>query len=111
SAWANGPHGEVAGKPGFTGIMPGDRAVAANYPWSAGWEVMDYYDDPIRSVDGLMSTIFHRVIVLGPTHAYVGYGHAHSMTAAADVIDFGRGAVDPSGQPGVAIFPINGQMK
>src|SRR5262249_45925345 len=59
AAWIYGPHGEVSGKPGFSGQMPGDRATAANYPWAAGWEVMDYFDDPLRTVDGLMATVFH----------------------------------------------------
>jgi hypothetical protein len=36
AAWAYGPHGEVSCKPGFSGAMPGDRAVAAGYPWPAG---------------------------------------------------------------------------
>lgn len=35
AAWTNGPHGEVAGKPGFSGIMPGERAAAAGYAWAA----------------------------------------------------------------------------
>lgn len=109
SAWTNGPHGEVVGKPGFTGQSAADRMVVAHFPYGPSAEVMDYYDDPIRSVDGLMATVFHRVIALTPTHAYIGYGHMHSMTAAADVIDFGRGAADPTGQPGVAVFPGNGQ--
>jgi hypothetical protein len=57
AAWIYGPHGEVAGKPGFTGQMPGDRATAAGYPWATGWEVMDSFDDPTRSIDALMATV------------------------------------------------------
>lgn len=109
SAWVNGPHGEVAGKPGFTGSMPGDRAIATHYPWAAGWEIMAYYDDPLRSADGLAATVFHRLIILGWTHGYVGYGHAHSITAAADVFDFGQGSATPTGPPGVAVLPGAGQ--
>lgn len=109
SAWTFGPHGEVAGKPGFSGTWPGDRATAAGYPWPAGWEVINHFDDPARAVDGLMATVFHRVNILTATHAHLGYGHGQSATEAVDVLDFGRGASEPSGLVGVALFPGPGQ--
>jgi len=108
-AWIYGPHGEVSGKPGFTGQMPGDRATAAGYPWAAGWEVMDYFDDPLRAVDGLMATVFHRVNILTPTHAYAGYGHGRSAVEYVDVIDFGAGSTNLTGTPDVVVFPANNQ--
>jgi len=111
SAWTNGPHGEVNGKPGFSGVMPGDRAVAAGYLWAAGWEVMDYFDDPIRAVDGLMATVFHRINILTPAHAYAGYGHGRSAVEAVDVLDFGRGPSSPSGPPDLAVYPGPGQVE
>lgn len=111
SAWTNGPHGEVNGKQGFSGVMPGDRAVAAGYPWAAGWEVMDYFDDPLRAVDGLMATVFHRVNILTPTHAYLGYGHGRSAVEAVDVLDFGRGSSSPPGLPDLAVYPGPGQVE
>jgi hypothetical protein len=111
SAWVNGPHGEVVGKPGFTGTHSGDRAVAAGYPWNAGWEVMGYVDDPTRSVDGLMETVFHRVVMLTPSHQYVGYGHGLSGSERVDVIDFGRGPDEATGQSGVIVYPADGQAK
>ena len=111
SAWTNGPHGEVNGKPGFSGVMPGDRAVAASYPWAAGWEVMDYFDDPLRAVDGLMATVFHRINILTPTHAYAGYGHGRSAVEAVDVLDFGRGSADPPSLPELAVYPGPGQVE
>jgi hypothetical protein len=40
------PHGEVEGKPGYTGRWSGDRAAATGYPWSAGWEVISLDNDP-----------------------------------------------------------------
>lgn len=109
AAWIYGPHGEVSGKPGFTGKMPGDRAIAAGYLWAAGWEVMDYFDDPLRTVDGLMATVFHRVNILTPTHAYAGYGHGRSVAEMVDVIDFGAGSTNLVGAPDVAVFPANNQ--
>jgi len=111
SAWTNGPHGEVNGKPGFSGVMPGDRAVAAGYPWAAGWEIMDYFDDPLRTVDGLMATVFHRLNLLTPTHAYLGYGHGRSAVEYVDVLDFGRGPSSPSAPPDLAVYPGPGQVE
>jgi uncharacterized protein YkwD len=111
SAWTNGPHGEMSGKPGFTGVMPGDRAVAAGYPWAAGWEVMDYFDDPLRTVDGLMARVFHRINILTSTHAYLGYGHGRSAFEAVDVLDFGRGSSSPPSPPTLAVYPGPGQVE
>lgn len=111
SAWTNGPHGEMSGKLGFSGVMPGDRAVAAGYPWAAGWEVMDYFDDPLRAVDGLMATVFHRINILTSTHGYLGYGHGRSAVEAVDVLDFGRGPSSPPGPPDLAVYPGPGQAE
>jgi uncharacterized protein YkwD len=111
AAWTYGPHGEVSGKPGFSGTMPGDRAVAAGYPWAAGWEVMGYFDDPLRTVDGLMATVFHRINILTSTHAYLGYGHGRSAVEAVDVLDFGRGPSTPSDPPDRAVYPGPGQVE
>jgi uncharacterized protein YkwD len=109
SAWTAGPHGEVAGKPGFSGESSGARAIAAGYPWAAGWEVIDYYDDPTRGVDDLMNSVFHRAGILAWSHQYMGYGHGHSASEAVDVIDFGRGPAEPISATGVLVFPADGQ--
>ncbi len=109
SAWVAGPHGEVVGKPGFTGESSGARAIAAGYPWEAGWEVMNYFDDPARSVDDLMNSVYHRVGILSWSHQYVGYGHGRSTVESVDVIDFGHGATTPISQANVLVFPADRQ--
>jgi hypothetical protein len=109
SAWTNGPHGEVAGKPGFTGTTFGDRVLAARFLYPASAEVIDYLDDPTASVDDLMATVFHRMALLFPWNQYAGYGHARGAHTAVDVIDFGRGAADPPEPPRVIVFPAAGQ--
>lgn len=111
SALVHGPHGEVAGKPGFTGKTSIDRAIATGFPYGPSGEVMGYMDDPQRAVDGLMKTVFHRKSILSPTHQFVGYGKARSADdeEAVDVIDFGKGANDPIGQPGILVFPAANQ--
>lgn len=118
SAWANGPHGEVAGKPGYTGKWPFDRLVAAGYPstypWSGGSEVMHFIGDPIASVDGWMATIYHRVIPLDPAALYTGYGNGRNNHTAVDVMDFGGGPTDnglwSSAVPYPLAYPANGQI-
>src|SRR5262245_61220537 len=109
AAWVNGPHGEVAGKPGFTGVMPEDRVRATGFPYPYSAEVMAHFEDPTRSVDYLMSTVFHRIAILLPHNHFVGYGNGRSSSELVDVIDFGRGATDPTGQPGVIIYPAANQ--
>jgi hypothetical protein len=91
SAWEHGAHGEVEGKPGYTGRWPGDRMRAAGYPWFGGSEVMHYLGDPVASVDDWMATIYHRVIPLGPHHYYMGYGYGRSSQTRVDVMNFGTG--------------------
>jgi hypothetical protein len=107
-AMAYGPHGEVAGKPGFTGRASWDRASAAGYPWTAGWEVMHFEDDPVHSIDGWATTVFHRVIILDPYLEHMGYGHGRSGTARVDVADFGHGTTNPAGKQ-LTLFPAPGQ--
>jgi Cysteine-rich secretory protein family len=109
SAWQYGPHGEVAGKPGYTGETSGDRAVAAGYSWRAGWEVMSYVDDPTSSVDGWMATIFHRTIILDPYLEYMGYGHGRSTLGQVGVVDLGHGSLDAIDRTQVIVFPAAGQ--
>lgn len=114
SAWTYGPHGEVDGKPGFTGRWPGDRMKAAGYPWFGGSEVMHYIGEPMAAVDGWMSTIYHRVISLDPGAHYTGYGYGrNAQGAAVDVMDFGSGPTDTgvwsAAQPYPLAYPANGQ--
>lgn len=110
AAWNAGPHGEVQGKPKFSGTTPGDRAVAAGYPWAAGWEVIGHFDDPLRTIDGLTATVFHRINILTLSHAYLGYGHGRSAVEAVDVLDFGRGPVTTPNLPDMAVYPAPGQV-
>jgi hypothetical protein len=109
SAWQYGPHGEVAGKPWYTGRTSGDRAVTAGYSWRAGWEVMGYVDDPTISIDGWMATIFHRTIILDPYLEYMGYGHGRSTLGQVDVVDLGHGSLDITDRTQVIVFPTAGQ--
>ena len=111
SAWLYGGHGEVEGKPGYTGRWPGERATVAGYPWTAGWEVMDSIDHPITSVDGWLGTVFHRIVVLDPYMQYMGYGHGQSrLTEFVDVVDFGHGPTTTISHTQFVIFPAAEQI-
>jgi uncharacterized protein YkwD len=90
-AWEYGVHGEVVGKPGFTGKWPYDRMQAANYPYFGSAEVMHFIADPIGSVDGWISGILHRVILLEPILTCGGYGSGKNEQVAVDVINLGIG--------------------
>jgi hypothetical protein len=108
AATAYWPHGEVEGKPGYTGRWSGDRAVATGYPWNAGWEVISFDNDPVVSVDNLVATVFHRVTMLDPYMEYMGYGHGPVGAGGADVIDFGHGMTTTARQQ-VIVYPADGQ--
>lgn len=58
-------HAEEAGREGFSGANPGDRAVAAGYPYRGVRENVSMgYPDAGSAVDGLMSAIYHRLTFL-----------------------------------------------
>jgi len=119
SAWINGPHGEVKGKPGFTGEDVGDRLVAAGYAWGGGFEVIAHTGgDPSASVDLWMSSVYHREPFLDPFLKYAGYGIDNvNYYQRTYVMDFGLGppqgignwitAQPPLPQP----YPVNGQTE
>lgn len=112
-AWTYGPHGEVEGKPGYTGRWPSDRLQAAGYPWFGGAEVMHYLGDPLASVDDWIAAVYHRVIALDPGDHYVGYGHGRDAHTAVDVMDFGSGPIAAGrwspAQPYPQAYPADGQ--
>jgi uncharacterized protein YkwD len=117
SAMIFGPHGEVAGHPGFTGKWPTDRVKAAGFPWYGGAEVMHFIGDPTDAVDDWISTIYHRAILLDPNAQYTGYGYgshydvSSKQQIAVDVMDFAQGppSQKPPATPYPLAYPANGQ--
>jgi uncharacterized protein YkwD len=111
SAWEYGPHGEVEGYAGYTGKAPSERMLYAGlpteFPWGGGSEVMHYIGDPVESVDGWMSSVYHRIIVLDPSVNYAGYGNGKSEDTAVDVMDFGWGSLESgSWYPVLSAYPL-----
>lgn len=61
-------HVEISGKPGFTGVLPTDRVVAAGLGNASAREVL-VFGDGISStgcLDQLLTTVFHRSSLLDP---------------------------------------------
>ncbi len=113
SAWEHGAHGQVEGKPSFTGQWPSDRIKAANYPWWGGAEVMHGLGDVLPSIDGWVDTVYHRFAILDPQNHYIGYAHHAGSPRSVDVMDFGGGPMASglwiSATPFPLAYPANGQ--
>lgn len=75
-----GSHYEDASKPGFTGVDPGDRLLAADYSFSSAMEVLTYAPGSgADQVDLLMNTLYHRLPFVAYDFVHVGVGSAASV--------------------------------
>lgn len=70
------PHDENAawGPPCYGGL--GERASAKGYNGGGLSEVMAFVNDPYKSVDGWIATLYHRLPLTDPSTTEMGYGHA-----------------------------------
>ena len=69
------PHHEELGKPGFTGVLPVDRMIAAGYPATDGTEVIGFTGPENLGagiIEGLASTVYHRVGLMDQEFTDVG---------------------------------------
>lgn len=58
-------HRQQPGSPGFSGELPGDRAIASGYPHHSVLENVSMgYNDLDAAMDGLTSAIYHRLTFL-----------------------------------------------
>jgi uncharacterized protein YkwD len=73
-------HEQERGKPGFTGVTPGDRIDAAGYQFQqrshAYGEVISAATNPsgVIAADALVTAIYHRFVILEPVFNEVGGG-------------------------------------
>ena len=89
---APSPHSEIEGCPGYTGSSLGQRYKAAGYQIQQGaFECMAFLQDPARSVQAFIDTVYHRTPVLDPWMRHMGYGGAEDC----DTIDFATGPSTP----------------
>ncbi len=98
------PHSEVEGCDGFSGSDPGARAQAAGYDGRFSFEVMAFANDPQRSIDMWINSVWHRIPILDPWVTEMGYGAADGC----DTIDFGRGT--PAPDDVVVVYPYVDQI-
>ena len=85
-------HSETPGAPGFTGVSPSDRCVAAGGPFSCG-EVMYSAPNPIS---WWISTPYHRHLIMYPTALTVGGGQ----------VPGGLAVMNGSGGDGLLVGPV-----
>lgn len=100
-------HHEVAGTPGFTGVNPIDRIKAAGYAAVSAGEVIGFGSSDFDPIVGLLSTVYHRQVLLDESFTHVG------IAAYEDVkptyID--TAYIKPQNNAGdfVGVYPANGQ--
>jgi uncharacterized protein YkwD len=107
---ANG-HVEVVGNPGFTGVDPKARLIAAGYPTTTASEViafgLEQGNPNATAVDNLANTVYHRAAMMYQGFTVVG-------TAGDDdnnplYIDFGATKAQINAGDYVGVYPANGQ--
>ena len=103
------PHEEQEGLPGFTGVQFSDRMDAAAYDGLPMFEVMAFINEPARSVDEWMATLYHRIPFVVPQTLEMGYGAAQVGMRECDTIDFGENPTsNPAWQGLIIPFPPDG---
>jgi uncharacterized protein YkwD len=112
-------HLETSGKPGFTGVTPGDRLSAAKYVFTqrsyAHGEVISATGDPsgFGAVENLLAAIYHRYAILEPMFKEAGTGAAMVTNGYSYfTANFTTDGLAP-GIPGgtVVVYPFNNQQQ
>jgi len=81
-------HDEDPDWSGFTGVKFRDRVEHFGYPFTSGWEIIAFFNDPAKAVATWMETLYHRVPIVHPNAFQLGYGGAKVGGARVDVMDF-----------------------
>jgi uncharacterized protein YkwD len=111
-------HYQTVGKPGFTGVEPGDRLAAAGYTFPANnyayGEVISSTSDPsgFNAAENLIAAIYHRFVILDPMYKEAGAGAAVSGSGLTYfTTDFAAIGLDNGlGAGNVALYPTAGQQ-
>ncbi len=107
-----GGHEQVAEQPGFTGVTPAERAAAAGFRGEVAGELIHGYTTGQQSIDGLWSTVYHRVPLVDPAATAYGVGVAKGSRPYYVVVA-GVPAVpppDPTKVPEIATYPQDQQV-
>jgi hypothetical protein len=102
SATDMSPHDENSAWPPPCQGGLGQRAQAAGYAGGGVSEVMAFYNDPYKSVDGWVATLYHRLPLTSPGTKEIGYGHAQNC----DTINSGGTG---AGSQWEVAYPYDGQ--
>lgn len=99
-------HTEVMSCMGYTGADVQSREVAAGYPQALAYtEVATTFgNNPAAALPNWIDTVFHRIPLLDPWTADMGYGGA----TGCDAIDIGRG-MSTVATNAVTTYPYDGQ--
>ncbi|MBX5464078.1 MAG: hypothetical protein IRZ26_00820, partial [Clostridia bacterium] len=104
-------HQEEAGRAGFTGAGPLDRARAYGAPWPEAREVIEAgATSPAASLAAWLDSVYHRVALLDPGNRAAGYSRA-PLPAGSDrwASVMVLGAVPVPGLGGPVAYPYDGQ--
>lgn len=106
------PHGENRSKKGFTGPTEVERIMATGYDTrgkAGSAEDIVFWVNPRTAVDDWMSALYHRVRIIDPLLADVGFCFKEDPTTKAkvDVMEF-VSAISVRGEPCV-VYPAENQ--
>ncbi|MCC6629024.1 MAG: CAP domain-containing protein [Chloroflexi bacterium] len=103
-----GLHQQQPGRPGFTGVEPEDRAVAAGYPARSVNENVGLTGDLLASLRWHIGTINHRLPLLDPRYGDIGVGVVNEVGARFDVILVGTPRWATTASPAWVAWPVDG---
>jgi len=86
-------HTQLPGRQGFTGAVPMERMLKAGYNNRHGSENVSSHlgsVSPKKSIDGLMSAIYHRFAFLSFEHDQLGIGYASENNFHSYVYNLGN---------------------
>ena len=108
-------HGEVEGRPGFTGTGIGARLTAAGYPWQVASEDLAWGTSftPLQCLDLLLSSVYHLAGLMGEQREMgVAFGPVGGSNLKGCVFNFGLPwGTQPQQRPGgvAKTYPYDGQ--
>ncbi len=92
----------------FTGEMPWDRTRYFGYMSPMVAENIHFLESHIGAVDDWMDSLYHRLPIINPMYAHVGYGFASKNDKRVNVLEIG--AVRYSNlSKGTVMYPVDGQ--
>lgn len=92
----------------FTGEMPWDRTRYFGYTSSMVAENIHFMESHTRAVDDWMDSLYHRLPIINPIYAHMGYGYAAKGTKPVNVLEMGSVKYNDLNSS-VVVYPGDGQ--